>query len=311
MGIESFDLNLLKAFRAVMRDGSVTAAANSLGMTQPALSRAIQRLRDFYKDPLFVRTSSGMRPTEYARKLASRVDDAIAASQKAIELDASFTPSASNRSFRLVMTDGTAMVCLPRLMRHLKQAAPGVRIVSIQLPRDQYRDALETGAAELALGQLPKSADSLRQRALSTEKLVCLVRKGHPGIDGTLTMEKFIAAEHISVAAPAQAERVIDQALGSQAQKRQIMLSLPHYLAVPAIVSQSDLVAVMPASISRDLARKWNLLVLPLPFDVPAIRMSLFWHERSHHDSGHRWLRETILRTFTFTNAAPDFPPDG
>jgi DNA-binding transcriptional LysR family regulator len=292
VNINNFDLNLLKAFDAVMREGNLTAAGASLGLTQPAMSRAIQRLRVVYGDPLFVRTVRGMRPTEYAKELAGPVENALHALHGAIELSGSFVPATSTRTFRVVMTDVASVFYLPVLMPHLQNVAPNVRIESIQIPRESYAEALEFGAAELALGQLPKKRN-LHQQKLRNSEFVCVMRKNHPTIGRTLSMSQFMDAHHVTITAPARADEMIRRALGKRAVRRKVALAVPFYLVVPPVLSKSDMIAAMPETVNA-FAKEWNLKVLPLPFKVPAIPMGQFWHERSHHDAGHRWLRNTL-----------------
>ena len=298
MNINTFDLNLLRAFDAVMSEGSITAAAARLGMTQPAMSRTVHRLRRQYNDDLFVRTSRGMRPTAYAQSLAGPVSNAIAAIQRALELNTAFDPAVSTRTFRLVMTDAGAVFYLPRLIPHLKRAAPAVRIHSIQMPRDKYPEALELGVAELALGQMPGIQRNLHTQHLCDDQLVCVARRNHPVIRDGLSMAQFMEAEHITIAAPSLTESVVRRALGKRASRRRIALDLPHYLAVPMIVSSCDMIAVMPRGAATAFASKWPLKILALPFRAPALRFSQFWHGRSHHDAGHQWLRGIVAELF-------------
>lgn len=292
MNLNSFDLNLLKAFDALMRDGNMTVAGSNLGLTQPAMSRALQRLRVIYNDPLFVRTARGMRPTEYALELAQPVQIALAALRNAIELNDNFSPPTSTRTFRIVMTDVAAAFYLPPLIPQLKKIAPHVCIESMQVPRDSYMEALEVGTAELALGQLPKTRNMHRQK-LRDSTFVCVMRKNHPTIRRSLSMQQFLDADHVAIIAPARADEIIRRALGKQASRRNIALSVPYYLVVPPILTKSDLIAVLPETITT-FAKEWGLKTLPLPFKVSSIPMGQFWHERSHHDVGHRWLRNTI-----------------
>jgi DNA-binding transcriptional LysR family regulator len=282
------------AFDALMREQNMTMAGGSLGLTQPAMSRAIQRLRLIYDDPLFVRTARGMRPTEFAKLLAEPVGNALTASRKVIEFDENFVPATSSRAFRIAMTDVAATFYLPSLIPYLKQSAPHVTIQSIQVPREKYAEALEVGTAELAIGQLPRTK-SLQKQRLVNSTFVCMMRKNHPRIGNTLSMKQFMEAQHITVTAPARADEMIRRGLGRRADQRHVALSVPYYLVVPSILSKCDLIAVLPQSVAG-LALEWRLKVLPLPFTVPMIPMGQFWHPRSQHDPGHRWLRDTIAR---------------
>ena len=298
MNLNTFDLNLLLVFEALLREGNMTAAGVELGLTQPAMSRALQRLRVLYNDPLFVRTTRGMKPTALAQLMAQAVTDAIQAIQAALDLNHSFDPATSTRSFQLVMTDGAALFYLPRLFPHLKQAAPGVTIQILQMPRDQYREALEAGTADLALGQLPHLQSNYQHQHLFDDQLVCRVRKGHPDIGKAITMAQFMAAEHIILSAPSRTDELIKRALGKNAAQRRVALTLPYYLVVPATLSSCDLIAVVPRHVGLVFADTWNLRTLALPFKLPPMRLSQFWHARSHKDVGHQWLRRSIAKLF-------------
>ena len=294
----SFDLNLLLVFDAVYREGTVTAAASQLGLTQPAVSRAIQRLRAVYDDPLFVRTLGGMQPTARAHAVARSVAEALRSIRGALEHDPAFDPATATRSFNLVMTDGAALFYLPRLFPQLKREAPGVRIRLLQMPRDQYRAALESGAADLALGQLPAMQRNFHSQHLFDDELVCLLRRDHPDIGRTLSMPQFMAAEQVVMSAPSRLDDLIRRALGAQAARRKIALNLPYYLVIPATLATCDLIAVVPRQVGVPFVDAWRLKMLPLPFRLPPMRLSQFWHARSHADSGHQWLRRTIARLF-------------
>jgi len=298
MDLRTLDLNLLLVFDAVFHAGNVTAAATRLSMTQPAVSRAIQRLRTLYRDPLFVRATGGMKPTALAQLIAAPVASALDSLRGALELNASFDAATSTRTFNLVMTDGAALFYLPRLFPQVKREAPGVRIHMLQMPRDQYREALETGRAELALGQMPAMQRNFNQQHLFDDELVCLMRKDHPVIGKTLSMTQFMAAEHIVMSAPSRLDDLLKKALGRAAARRRIGLTLPYYLVIPATLATCDLIAAVPRQVGLAFADNWNLKMLPLPFKLPPMRLSQFWHARSQHDPGHQWLRRTIARLF-------------
>lgn len=298
MNINTFDFNLLRVFEAVMREGNITVAGAQLGLTQSAMSHALQRLRQVFNDPLFVRTTRGMRPTAYAQTLAGPVMEAIGAIKNALELDVRFDPATSSRTFNLLMTDIAELIFLPHLIPYLKQVAPDVSIVSTQMERGHYRDALELGPADLAIGQMPHMHRDFYQQHLFEEPLTCLMRSAHPAIGRRLSMQQFMEAEHISVSAPALVDGLIKRALGKRAAKRKISLHIPHYAVVPMILARSDLIAVVPEHVGTAFARLEEFKALPLPFDVAAVRVSQFWHERSHHDPGHRWLRAAVAELF-------------
>jgi DNA-binding transcriptional LysR family regulator len=298
MNINTFDFNLLRVFDAVMKEGNLTTAGAQLGLTQSAMSHAVHRLREAFKDPLFVRTTRGMKPTPFAQALAGPITEAISAIKNTLELDMSFNPAASDRVFNLLMTDIAELIFLPRLIPHLKQVAPGIRIISTQMERSRYRDALELGMADLAIGQIPQTHNDFYQQYLFDEPLVCLMRSDHPEIGDHISMEQFMAAEQLVVATPALVEDILNRALGKRAAKRKIALQTPHYAVVPTILAETDLIAVVPAHVVVTYAYARRFKSLALPFKAPAVKVTQFWHQRSHHDRGHSWLRSVIAELF-------------
>jgi DNA-binding transcriptional LysR family regulator len=230
--------------------------------------------------------------------LAGPIEGALEAVRSAIDLRAGFEPATSTRTFRIVMTEGAAAFYLPQIVPAFKQTAPGIDVVALQMSRERYREALELGTVELALGQIPNDIGMLHGQHLWDEELVCLLRRDHPTIGDSITMDQFMATEQITVSAPAQAETLVRKALGKRAARRRVALSLPYYMVVPMVLSKSDLIAVMPLTCCALFLDEWGLKTLPLPFKVPPMHMGQIWHSRSHHDAGHAWLRSTIAEMF-------------
>jgi DNA-binding transcriptional LysR family regulator len=298
VNLAALDLNLLKVFQAVMREGSVTGAAATLGLTQAAASNALGRLRSQLKDPLFVRTSQGMQPTAYAYALAGPVSDALSLLTGAIERNATFDAATSTRSFNVLMTDIGELVFLPRLIKHLQQKAPGIALVVHQLPRDQYRTALESGMADLALGQLPETHQDFHQQPIFEDSLLCMVRKGHPRIAEQLPLQAFMTEAQLAIVQPAVVERLVTKLLGKRADERRIVLKVPHYAVVPIVLAESDLIAVIPRTVATVFSKFDAVKAIALPFSVPTFQVRQFWHKRSHLDPAHAWLRAEIARLF-------------
>ena len=295
MNIRTLDLNLLRTFDALMNERSVTAAAERLGLTQPSLSNALNRLRAACGDPLFVRTTHGMQPTAMASRIARPIGDALASLQAAFDSNAEFDPAKSSRVFNLLTTDTGELIVLPGLAGLLKSAAPGVRIAVRHIPREEYRGALESGTADLALGQLPSTHKDFMQQFLFEETFVCIADTRHHDLRGGLTLERFLATPQLAIGAPAVSERLVTRALGRNAAKRRILLEAPNYLVAPAIVSASGLIAVVPRTIALAFSTIRTLKALPLPFRLAPVRVRQFWHRRANQDPGIRWLRGVIV----------------
>lgn len=295
--IAQLDLNLLKVFSALIDAGSVTAAGETLGSAQSTVSHSLARLREAFNDPLFVRSTRGLQPTPRALALREPIGRALEILQQAIDQHQVFDPATSTRAFTLLMTDVGEMLFVPTLMAHLRKVAPRVRLVIHQLPRQNYKEALESGEADLAIGQLPQGQTDLVQQLLTRETFEGYARAGHPILDSP-TLEALLAADHLVVGRPAVAEMHLQKALGPLASKRRIALQLSHYLPAAFVLAQTDLVAVLPRSLHDYSTSFSELARFEPPFQVEPLTMRQFWHARSTHDEGCRWLRSQVASLF-------------
>ena len=229
LDIAELDLNLLKVFSALIDAGSATAAGERLSLAQSTVSHSLARLREVFRDPLFVRSAHGLQPTPLALGLREPIARALGIIKDAVDQHQVFNPSTSTRTFNLLMTDVGEMFFIPPLIARIRAAAPLVRLVVHQLPRQTYKEALESGKADLALGQLPHGQTDLVQQVLSVEPFDGYAKVGHPILENP-TIEAFLAADHLLVGRPAVSEIHINKALGVLAAKRKISLELGHYL---------------------------------------------------------------------------------
>jgi len=291
--LQNLDLNLLKVFMALYEERNVTSAGDRLGLAQSSVSHALTRLRHTLDDPLFVRDVNGMQPTALAIRMAGPIQTALATIRTAISDAQDFDPASSEREFNLMTSDMGELSFLPRLMRHLAENAPGIKIRMHHRPRSDYRVALESGEMDVALGQLPNFNSGLYHQRLSRQELIFAVRKGHP-IGDTLTVETLLQADHLIVGR-GMIETRVSKALGRRAAERNVTLQLDHYLTAPHILLNTNLIAALP----RSLVEAWpGLQILPVPFDIDPIELVQFWHRRSHEDPACRWMRKTIYGLF-------------
>ena len=295
MNVGDLDLNLLRAFDAVLRDGSVTAAGDRLGLSQPAMSNALSRLRRLLDDPLFVRTPSGMRPTPFAQRLAAPVRQALDLIQTALAQQAAFDPRTSQRSFRLQLSDVGEIVFLPALLERLEREAPRVRVETGQLPQDEVSDALAAGEIDLAVGFLPELSAGVVSKRLFRDRYVCLVRADHPRIGSRITLAQFLAASHLLVSARGSAHEIVEQTLRNKGLARRIALRVPHFTVVPMILARTDHMVIVPEGLMRAIARFGRFKSLKPPVDIPALDVKVHWHERFDQDPGIAWLRDVLL----------------
>ena len=297
MDADRIDLNLLRVMRAVDQDGSVTRAAQRLGLSQPAVSNAIARLRRALGDPLFVRSSHGMEATPRARRVLDALDAAMGLIRQGLRDGAGFDPASAEESFNLLLSDLGEIVYLPRLMAHIQAHAPRVALQVRQFSSGGYAEALEAGLADLAVGYLSNPRSSLRSRKLFSVRFRCIVRAGHPVLDGPLTLDRYAALSHIAVSRRGGREAMVTTALAALGIERRIALVVPHFFATPAVVAATDLAVTVPANLAQ-LYEGRGIVSLDLPFAVPAVELALYWHERMHEDPANRWLRTAFVDLF-------------
>lgn len=315
MNIQEIDLNLLLAFDALMQERNVTRAGERIGLSQPAMSHALTRLRKLCGDPLFVRIRAGMEPTPFAQQLGGTVGEGLRVLQAGLDGASAFDPATADRTFQIIMTDMGEVVYLPPLMTALKRIAPQVNVRVLQLPRDRYQEAFESGVADLAIGVLPALQAGFYQQRLFSDAYICMVRGDHPRIGTTLSLAQFEAESHVmiepagsrysSVSMSTTAPTLIERKLAEHGLKRRIALRVPHFTVVPTIVQTTDLIATLPRQVMTTADTPRNLKMLPLPFDVPNFVIRQFWHQRNHHDSANRWLRGVIADLFLSTGGEP------
>ncbi len=302
MNVTELDLNLLRAFDAIAAGGSVTAAGERLGLSQPAISNALARLRKHFGDPLFVRTPGGMRPTPFAQQLAAPVRQALQLVQSALAQHAGFEPKSAQATFRFYMSDIGEMVFLPGLLERFKREAPGVKAEVAQLPMRDIHAALEAGEIDLAVGFLPGLTTGIRRQPLFHEHYVCMLRADHPNIGAQISRKQFREAAHVLVSSAGTGHQVIEETFVKEALEDRIAARVPHFLVVPMILERTDLVVTLPSRIAAVFARLGEFKVLKLPVAMPKFEVRLHWHERFHQDPANRWLREVMAELYAERN---------
>src|SRR5918997_3635727 len=256
MNVQDVDLNLLRVFDAVLRERGVTAAAARLGLTQPAVSNALARLRALFGDALFVRTAGGMDATPFARGVAEPVRQALALLESALAHGPGFDPASATRAFRFYMSDLGQVEFLPPLVERVQREAPGVRLEAVALEVEDIADALAAGGLDLAVGFLPGLGAPVRRQALFKDPYLCLMRADHPTT--TLTRKKFLEASHALVTYRG-GHRVIEEALERAGLSRRIALRVPHFTVVPMVLERTDLILTLPARVARVYERRGKI----------------------------------------------------
>ncbi len=301
VNILAIDLNLLVALDALLRERSVSRAAGAIGLSQPAMSRALGRLRDVLEDPLFVRQGHRMLPTPRALALVEPVAAAVAAVRLAFTPTEAFDPATAHRRFRVGATDTTLAVVLPLLLGRLDEVAPRVAVGTAPLrsTADGF-DRLVAGEWDVAIGRFPTPLEGLHKRRLFDDRIVCLVRRDHPRIGATLTLEGYVAEAHISVetGAPDDQPFTVDDVLRSRGLDRRVVSRLENLAMAPFVVAQTDLVCTAPLRTIEPFARGLGLRMLEPPFETPAFELELVWHASVDADPANQWLRELIASLF-------------
>ena len=300
VNIGDLDLNLLHVFTKVHALRSVSRAADALGLSQPAVSHALTRLRLVVHDPLFTRAPGGVAPTPKADQLARQVEAALRLLDAALHEAESFDAARSQRRFVVHMSDIGADEFLPLLMADVGRLAPGVRIEAVQLAPEAIAPALDEGRLDLAFGFLPALAGT-ESAPLLQERYVVLLRKGHPARGALRDRAALERLDFILVASHAEPARAL-HLLGLQPR---IRLTLPHFMVVPAILAATDLAVILPLRPARRFAARHDLQVLEPDLGLPPFHVAIHCTWRSTHDPGHRWLREAALRMRFEQVAAP------
>lgn len=292
------DLNLLAVFQEVYRERQISGAARRLGLTQSAVSNALARLRRAFEDELFVRTGRGMQPTPFAEQVAGPVGAAMAQVALALNQRSQFDPATSARRFVLAMTDVGEVHFMPALIERCRAVAPHVQISSVRAGSVALKEELETGRVDLAIGPFDNISEALYQRLLFRQPYVSMFRKGHPLSRGKVTLARFARAEHLLVDATDSPYDRINQLLEQAGVGQSTRFRVPHFTAVPYIVSASELVVTVPQKLAERAARPFGLHWIVPPLELPELQTNLFWHRRFNQDPGNQWLRALVVAVF-------------
>jgi DNA-binding transcriptional LysR family regulator len=293
MNLGAFDLNLLVVFDAVMQERSVTRAGQRIGLSQPAMSHALARLRHMLKDELFVRTTEGMAPTPRAEALAIPLRNALSEMQAALA-PADFDPATSNRRFAVAVNNYAAVVLVPPLVAAVAAAAPGIGLDLRPSGTLNLVEQLDRGDLDLALGSFAAARDRFLTAALFQDPFVMVMRQGHSAGSGDLPPATFAELPFIEISSSREDLSFLDRWLAEHGQTRRIALRAPYLSAVP-LLTRSDMVCILSLRIARELVRSHPLQLRELPAASPHIKTGMLWHRRLDGQSSQRWLRDIVL----------------
>lgn len=292
-----FDIELLLIFDEIYKTRNVTRAADNLGLPQSTVSLGLGKLREHFNDRLFSRTAKGMEPTPRAENAIDDVRRALQALQHALADEPVFDPAGSTREFRICMTDISEIVLVPRLLNHLRQVGPGIRVDISKITPDSPQD-LADGTVDLAVGFMPHLEAGFYQQVLFDQHFVCLASNRHPRVQDSLTLEALQAEDHVLVRSSGTGHAIVDKTLKREGVVRRVQLQLPSFLGVARIVAETELLAIVPYRYGAAMAGSEDVRMLPVPLALPSFQVKQHWHERYHADASNRWLRGAIAALF-------------
>lgn len=311
MDLHAVDLNLLVVFQHLYNARRVSRVAEALGVTQPAVSNSLARLRKLFNDELFIRTSRGMLPTPMATELAEPVAAALDALHGVFNRQLAFDPATSQRAFQIAMTDIGEVHFLPKLMHALGERAPGITISTVRNTAVNLREEMAAGQVDLAVGHLPDLSAEFFQRRLFRQKYVCMFRPGHP-LDrvttsarskktptARMTREDFERSEQVMVVAAGTGHGQVDEFMARAHVQRNIRLRVPHFVALADILHATDLIATVTEKFAQRSAQHFGLRYVDHPLDIPDVQINLFWHARYHREPARQWMRTLLFELFS------------
>lgn len=288
--LSEIDLNLLVTFQLLMEERNVTRVASLISRGQPAVSAALARLRQTFGDPLFVRTGAGLSPTPAAERLNERLAPVLAQLRAAVRLPTAFDPQACTQVFAIALQDDFIVEAITRRFR---QQAPQAKLRITRIPPHDLEGALHAGAIELAISARYKQlAPHFRSQTLIHLRYGCLFRPSAD--DGPITLDAYLAADHVLVSFRGDFTGVADEALAKIGRSRTVKVVIDRFTSVPFMVKTSGLVATLPDHLGRQVAAFWGLRYSELPFDIAPLEMALFWHHRMDDDPAHSWFRTLV-----------------
>lgn len=295
MHISKVDLNLFTVLEAIYAEGSITRASLKMNLTQPAISHALNRLRQLFDDPLFERQGHVMTPTPLTRSIIEPVRRALRGFEVTLTGAARFDAASSERSFSLAVRDVLEASVLPPLMAGIAGSAPSVTLNTLQVSRKELESELAAGTLDAAIDILLPLPNEIRRTQLAGDQTVVLVRRGHPLVKKrTLTLDTYLELEHIQTSSRRRGPGLEDVELSRQGLQRNIRLRCQHYFAACRVVSQTDLALTMPDRLARIVNQQFNNQILPLPLPMPSLDVYLYWHANVDNDPANLWLRNQI-----------------
>ncbi|WP_108946497.1 LysR family transcriptional regulator [Shewanella halifaxensis] len=307
MNISRIDLNLLVYLDVLLREKNVTKAADQLGISQPAMSNGLKRLRTLFDDPLLIRTSQGMTPTERAQELQPTISELIIGLEKAVQPRAEFNAAESEQVFRVMVSDYAEATLLPPLIARLRTEAPNV-ILDIMTPSDVSFPDVEQGRVDMVINRFDSIPQSFHQKVLWNDDFSCLISKTNPVLD-KFSLDSYLKANHVWVSKtgmgvgvgmdPDDVQRLgwVDEALTKIGVQRRITVFTRHYQAACLLAEQQDLIATIPSKMANQHKNNDRVCIVPPPFVIQPIALTMAWSPLLQHNPAHKWMRQLITQT--------------
>ncbi|MEO0920168.1 MAG: LysR family transcriptional regulator [Pseudomonadota bacterium] len=292
--VRNTDLNLLVVFDAVMAERNVTKAGERIGLAQPSMSNALSRLRALFDDDLFVRTPSGMMPTQVALDAADHVRAAIIAAEDAISVATAFDPQTHEGRITLLTSDLMELTVVPDIVRALRNLAPGIRLKTLGLVRGQIADDLDAGHADVALCPISNIPTRFHHQVLCEEPFAAIARFDHPILDGPVTLDEFLAHKHALLSHRSDGKGIIDEVLAAKGLTRDVAVSVSNFATLPPLVVETNVIAVLPRRLAAKADKELPVTMFELPFEVPTVQSKLIWGRAADRSPMQIWFRKLV-----------------
>ena len=299
MHTRDLDLNLLLMMDAMLREKNVSKAAQALGITQSAMSHALNRLRTYFDDPLFIKTGRLMTPTSKAESLREAVVEVMGTVRQRIQSAVIFNPAAAQREFTICLTDMGELVFMPLMLSLLRKFAPQCSLRTLQVPAEQIAGLLESGEADLAIGTYRTAPEGLYKQQLFMHSFSTIAHVSNKKIRKKITLQQFEQSPQIVVTLSGRSSVSFDSIIEERGIKRQIVMKTPHFLIVPLLIEkQPDLIATVPWELANVYSLYGNVRAVEPPIDLPTFAINQYWHPLYNHEPSLIWLRELVKKNF-------------
>ncbi len=296
MNIKTVDLNLLKTFDALYRERNVTRAGNALGLAQPSMSNALNRLRALFDDPLFLRSPAGMQPTERAVQLAPAIGQALQDIRKLIQPAEAFDPETVELELVIACSDNLTLRIGPMLAAHLQQHAPGIDLRFVPIDKKNAFDVLDDRSVDILIGVFAQIPARFFQTALFGDEFVCIARSSHPHIKKNLTLKLFTQLSHVLMTLNADSSGAVDKALKARGLKRRVAMTTGQFLVIPDIVANTDFIASIPRSLAVDVAIRSGCKIYEAPLKLPEWTNSVVWSQSTNAATAKRYVIDEVSK---------------